>query len=117
LPTVLSRCQVINLENTNSNTDGSFDGDIKRLLESTMEKRFQFIEKLDKRDEFLPALTAYFRHKLLENSAGVKLIHPGGGKYTEFLQDLIEAERWARQNVNIRAILEYLMLKMPSGKN
>ena len=29
-------------------------------------------------------------------------------------QNLLEAEKWAKQNVNMRAILEYLMLVMPS---
>lgn len=107
LPTVLSRCKVFNLENTVLNTGGSFDTEIEKLQESSMEKRFQFIESLDKRDEFLPALTAYFRSQILEGC---------DQKSQAFLKDLIEAERWARQNVNIRAILEYLMLRMPFRK-
>ncbi len=107
LPTILSRCQVINLKSSNKSSE-IFDKDIKDLLDATMEKRFQFIEKLDKRDEFLFALTLYFRNQMLEGKSR---------KPQEFLKDLIDAERWARQNVNIRAILEYLMLKMPSGKN
>jgi len=31
----------------------------------------------------------------------------------QFLKELLPAEQWAKQNVNIRAILEYLMLVMP----
>lgn len=116
LPTVLSRCKVINLENPQSKSGGSFDAEIEKLQESSMEKRFQFIEKLDKKDEFLISLTAYFRQQLLANTAGGNPVPPPGWNLT-FLQDLLEAEKWARQNVNIRAILEYLMLRMPSRKN
>lgn len=107
LPTVISRCRVINLTGKNA-ADASFDKDIEKLLELPMEKRFQFIEKLDKKDEFLPALTAYFRSQMLESN---------DPKSQKFLKVLLEAERWAKQNVNIRAILEYLMLKLPSDKN
>ena len=31
----------------------------------------------------------------------------------DFLKELLQAEEWEAQNVNIRAILEYLMLVMP----
>lgn len=103
LPTVLSRCRVINLRRDNQNSE-NFNKDIKNLLESPMEKRFQFIEKLDKKEEFLVALTAYYRDQLLKGD---------DRKSKNFLKDLIEAERWANQNVNIRAILEYLMIKLP----
>lgn len=119
LPTILSRCKVINLTNPTIKTEGSFDKDIKKLLESSMDKRFQFIEKLDKREQFLTALTAFFRQQLLANAAGGNQVPPPGWNLKQiqtFLQDLLEAEKWARQNVNIRAILEYLMLKMPPGK-
>ena len=33
-----------------------------------------------------------------------------------FLKELLQGEQWATQNVNIRAILEYLMLVMPHQK-
>ncbi len=104
LPTIISRCRVINLATTFISPDGKFDADIDKLRGEPMEKRFQFIEKLDKKEEFLLALTAYFRKLLLQKS---------DNKSKDFLNNLMEAEKWARQNVNIRAILEYLMLKMP----
>ncbi|MFH0937283.1 MAG: hypothetical protein V1808_03235 [Candidatus Daviesbacteria bacterium] len=118
LPTIISRCQVINLQNILTLTltpevRVNYQKEIEKLLDLTTEERFKFIEKLEDRENFLHALTAYFRNKLLDKSAGALSIHPRGGN-TEFLKNLLEAEKWAAQNVNIRAILEYLMLKMPS---
>lgn len=124
LSTIISRCQAINLNNptcvTPEVTQKSYKK-IEELLGSNIEQRFKFIEKLEEKEKFLYDLTAYFRHKLLDNSAGVSVIHPGGGSVNFlnflFLKDLVEAEKWAKQNVNIRAILEYLMLKMPTLHN
>ena len=59
----------------------------------------QYIEKLKDREEFFQALVEYFHKKLPSNS--------------EFVKELLQAEQWQNQNVNIRAILEYLMLVMP----
>lgn len=112
LPTVLSRCQVIDLTDskiTTALTEKQI-GEIERLISSSPEQRFQYIEKLKDREKFLILLTSYFRHQLLQNSAGAKQVPPQGWNY---LSRLIQAERWAKQNVNIRAILEYLMLHLP----
>ena len=53
-------------------------------------------------DEFLKNLVSYFHRNLTSNT-----------KNKEFIKNLLTAEEWANQNVNIRAILEYLMLVMP----
>lgn len=119
LPTIISRCQIINSSyqtpearlDSARQVEQKYQKEIEKLLQLSIEQRFKFVEKLEEREVFLSALTAYFRHELLQKSAGVNLIHLGGVQL--FLQDLIEAEKWANQNVNIRAILEYLMLKMP----
>lgn len=104
LSTLVSRCQIINLQiDHGPEKENKYQKEIEKLLISTIEQRFQFIEKLKEKDELLPALTAYFRHKL------------PGKKWMNFLKDLVLAEKWAKQNVNIRAILEYLMLKMPKN--
>lgn len=101
LPTIVSRCKTINLQQySTSDVDQKYQEEIGKLLKSNMEERFKFIEKLEDKESFLFALTAYFRQKW----------------NTDFLKDLLKAEKWAKQNVNIRAILEYLMLKMPDGK-
>lgn len=75
--------------------------DIEKLIGSSIEERFEFIEKLKDKESFLLSLVAYFHKKLPSNA--------------EFVKELLQAEKWAKQNVNIRAILEYLMLKMPTA--
>ncbi|MBI4037384.1 hypothetical protein HY385_03095 [Candidatus Daviesbacteria bacterium] len=120
LPTIVSRCQVVDLTShayatpearldSARQVEQKYQQEIEKLLTSSVEERFQFVEKLEDREAFLHALTAYFRKQLLS------AVHLKGGQL--FLQDLIEAEKWANQNVNIRAILEYLMLKLPQDKN
>lgn len=106
LPTILSRCRIIHLENPmshrNPTSEVGFIQDIEKLLSAGIEERFEFIEKLKNKEEFLKALLLYFHQDLPSNS--------------NFLAKLLQAEEWAKQNVNIRAILEYLMLVMPSGR-
>jgi hypothetical protein len=86
-----------------------FQKDIEKLLNSDLEQRFLFVEKLDDKDTFLVTLTAYFRQQLLNISRTPRRCPD----IQNFLQDLVEAQKWSKQNVNIRAILEYLMLKIP----
>lgn len=111
LPTIISRCQIINLPicAPTYEVGARLQEDIDTLLKSSTEERFKFIEKLEDKENFLKALTSYFRNQLLLD------IKPRGfdNKTRSFLKDLVEAEKWAKQNVNIRAILEYLMLKIP----
>lgn len=104
LETLVSRCQVINLEHTeevNTKETEKFYKQIETLIPASIEERFKFMEKLDEKDIFLLSLTKYFRKKLPQKES------------VNFLKDLLEAQKWAKSNVNIRAILEYLMLKMP----
>ncbi|MBI2020268.1 hypothetical protein HYS94_02500 [Candidatus Daviesbacteria bacterium] len=108
LPTIISRCQVIHIPEVSSYPTpgvGIYIADIERLLRISIEERFEYIEKLKDREEFLYALVNYF-HKNLAS-------HIQSGS-TDFIKELLQAEEWANQNVNIRAILEYLMLVMPS---
>ncbi len=110
LPTVLSRCQISVI--TGNQIERSPDYAIDDLLTTDIKHRFLYIEKLKDKEDFLKALLYYFRKKLIdgENSGqGSKDIH-------RFTNLLLEAERWANQNVNIRGILEYLMLNMPLHK-
>lgn len=101
LPTVLSRCQVIRLQVTGYRIQEHKEN-IEKLLNAPVAERFEFVEKLKNREEFLQALLLYFQQNLL--------------KYPAFAVQLLQAEEWAKQNVNIRAILEYLMLVMPNQK-
>lgn len=112
LPTILSRCEVTRVKGKRSLRsddlkesrveDAAQVQEIEKLLNSTIEERFEFVEKLKDKEGFLQALVAYFHKKLPDNS--------------EYVSELMQAEAWARQNVNIRAILEYLMLEMPTVK-
>lgn len=114
LPTILSRCQIVHLKPTASPAvvagEASETGlkDIEKLLSANPEERFEYIEKLKSKDEFLHILILFFRQMLYAP-------RPRLGKLeaTRFLKELLQSEQWARQNVNIRAILEYLMLVMP----
>lgn len=103
LPTVVSRCYVSTLE-TQDVEEIENQGDIQKLLEKSIETRFQFIEKVTDKDGLLKSLILFFRQRTLKQPTQ---------EDNDFLKDLIEAQRWIEQNVNPRAILEYLMLKLP----
>lgn len=114
LPTVISRCQIIQLKSvgqlvseseilTNRYTD------IQKLLTSTIEERFEYIEKTKDKEELLQNLINYFHNQLTKNPTAV------GKNVKDFLKELLQAEKWQKQNVNIRAILEYLVLVMPKN--
>lgn len=99
LPTILSRCQIIHLPHSESITNTS---DVGKLLDLNIEERFEYVEEIKNREELLSALAVYFQKNVI--------------KYPDFTAKILEAEKWAKQNVNIRAILEYLMLVMPASK-
>lgn len=106
LPTILSRCQIVRVQGIGYRVQKEdFTEDIEKLLKSGIEERFEYVEKLKDREEFLHALVYYFHKNLRLHTKGVNLT---------FLKELLQAEEWAEANVNIRAILEYLMLKMPT---
>lgn len=100
LPTILSRCHIIRLQATGDREIVDYTKDIEELLEFSIEQRFEYIEKLKEKQDFLLSLISFFHKKLPVNA--------------DFLKELLQAEQWAKQNVNIRAILEYLMLVWPS---
>lgn len=107
LPTILSRCQIVRVKGEGERGKGETQiQDIEKLLNAEMEERFEYVEKLKDKEEFLFALVEYFHQNLALN--------PGGLNVNNFLKELLRSEQWAKQNVNIRGILEYLMLKMPN---
>ncbi len=117
LPTILSRCQIIHISNPTSHrtptSEVGYEKDIEELLKTTIPERFEYIEKLKDREEFLQALVSYF-HQTLSTPGG--WIRQAPKDHLDFIKELLEAEKWAKQNVNIRGILEYLMLVMPLKK-
>lgn len=135
LPTILSRCQIVILGTPESGSwtspdktkdtqrsryqDDKLIKEVERLFEFGIEGRFSFIEKLKGREEFLHCLTASFREALLNSKSSITdaiVQHIDRVEIKNFLEELLQAEGWAKQNVNIRAILEYLMLVMPRPK-
>lgn len=104
LPTILSRCEIIHLSEDHEPSENSYEADIRKLLKSTIEQRFEYVEKLKDRDEFFLSLIRYFHQSLN--------LHPEDTN-PDFIKELLQAKQWAGANGNIRAILEYLMLVMP----
>lgn len=96
LPTILSRCQVIRIQSSEFRVQ-NYKEDIEKLVTATIAERFEFVEKLKDKEAFLKSLVDYFYQK----------------RDMSFLKELLKAEQLAQHNVNIRAILEYLMLVMP----
>lgn len=96
LPTVLSRCQIIRVQGKAERVK-DHEKEIEKLEKATIEERFEFVEKLKDKEAFLKSLVDYFYQK----------------RDMSFLKELLKAEQLAQRNVNIRAILEYLMLVMP----
>jgi DNA polymerase III delta prime subunit len=104
LPTISSRCQLVYVEGSKQVIPYlKLLEQIDKLSTMTAEQRFQVIEKVTDRDEFLEALVYYFQQKLEQNPT---LVDAQKGEY------VLEAQKWAAANVNTRAILEYLMLSL-----
>lgn len=112
LPTIISRCQVTHLQESGSpNLTGLFDiKDIEKLLNSSLQDRFGYIERLKEKELFLHFFVHSFRETLLKKQN----LPVADKQIKNYLEELLQAEQWTKQNVNIRAILEYLMLVMPS---
>ncbi len=123
LPTILSRCQLVLLDEQGKGGRSStlreepvglrleevkgeelekFNKDIEQLLGSDLEKRFEYIEKLEDKEGFLLALIFYFREKMKKDPRNLKIN-----------KLLLQAAEYKKANVQIRAILEYLMLNLP----
>lgn len=124
LPTILSRCQIVTIPTVmpsrqagiHSKTekgssievedDKKYTHDIAQLITSSVEQRFEYVEKLENKEVFLQALMVFSQQHLASHPGGVNL---------KFAKELLQAEEWSKANGNIRAILEYLMLKLPGN--
>lgn len=104
LPTVLSRVETVILDQTTDkkvDNNRSWTVDIEKLLQSSAEQRFEYVEGLEDKEQFLAALTQFFQKRLQQDPLAL-----------DFTRKLIKAEEWKQANGNTRAILEYLMLMM-----
>lgn len=116
LPTILSRCQIVGINtatgltsNQNIPRQDKFLLDLPKLFSASWADRFIYIEKLAEREGFLIYLTYYFNKLLISQDFSTYT----QDEIVQFLKELIRSEKWAKQNVNIRGILEHLMLKLP----
>lgn len=100
LPTVLSRCGIIRLKPGSTGKEVSFD--LEKILKANTEERFEIIEKTADKDKFFSEFVTAYRNRVLETGSG-----------GEMLDELLQAGIWKQSNVNIRTILEYLMLRIP----
>lgn len=98
LPTILSRCLIIN-SNSEPATDPKFS--LEDLLNASIEDRFNIIEKTDDKEKLLNNLINSYRQKILKGEGDPK-----------FLEQLLNAQIWKESNVNLRTILEYLLLSI-----
>jgi len=97
LPTVLSRCQVVYQVSSIKYQAKEFD--LEQILNASIEERFEIVEKASDKERLLNNLTESYRAKVLKGE--------GAG---EFLEELLRAQIWKESNVNVRTILEYIML-------
>ena len=108
LPTILSRCTIVTLtEAPNNSESGSLiksgmTEDVEKVLQMSLEDRFEYVEKLEDKEKLLDSLADYFREKLPENP-----------KYAEILKEILNAYKYKEEKGNIRVILEYIMLSLP----
>lgn len=108
LPTIHSRCQMIYLdenENGDRQTTKSINKEsndqIEKLIKANLSERFQYIEKVDDKESLFQSLFAYYHERLKKDPDVVQTV-----------KTLLEVEKWHKANGNIRAILEYIMLRM-----
>lgn len=104
LETIRSRCEIIFL--VQDKKEVHFDR-VEKIMGMNLDQRFEFVEKLDEKEELVAELIEYYHQKVMSEKKLEK-------NDLEFAKKLIEAEKWSKAHVNIRAIVEYLMLTLPN---
>lgn len=99
LPTVISRCRIQKLDQDNFTAISDSDGQIEQLMAMDIDGKFEFIEKCPDKNRLLDDLVIFYRNRMLKNPESADLV-----------TELLNAKMWEKQNGNIRAILEYLIL-------
>lgn len=116
LPTILSRCQVVSSEfKVQSSELEKYYPEIERLINSSLDERFAFIEKLEEKEEFIRALVSYYSNVIARSEVTKQSdLEFSNEQVLGFANKLIDAEKYLSAKGNQRAILEYLMLNLPS---
>lgn len=102
LPTFLSRLEFI--YGKSYPQTGADLINVKRLASLSLEERFEYIEKSADRDKLFDMILAFAGSKIRE-----------GGEWVEFGKSALEAQKYKLANGNIRAILEWLILRLPKA--
>ncbi len=106
LPTVLSRVQVVH-ETLDPGSEprmtNSKDEElIENILTGTVEERFKIVEKTTDKKDLLQKLLLYTEKRIARDPS-----------FYPIAKDILRAEEWGNANVNMRGVLEYLMLVIP----
>lgn len=116
LPTIISRCQLINLENREVEINPEFTDKLFQVLDKSRGERLLYVDSIAK-DEIKPWLsqaTAAIRLSLITSYVPVenKKMIPSGNKvkFRQILQSLLEAQKQLQVNVNPKLIIDNVLL-------
>jgi len=103
LPTVLSRVQVVHdSESAGQRVSESEDVIVDKILTSNTEERFKIVEKTTDKKGLLQNILKYTEKRIARDPS-----------FYPIAKDILRAEEWGNANVNMRGVLEYLMLIIP----
>lgn len=106
LPTFLSRCQIISLQNTQTKSETKLNeywNQWKKISESNLDKRLRISKKLDSND--LDNYILCLQHKLIEKKSNKVEIK-------NWLENIVTAKQMLEDNVNSTRVFDWLMLKL-----
>ena len=107
LPTVLSRVQVVHdeVESQDEEILKRVQDDVnvvEKILTANTEERFKIVEKTTDKKSLLQNILKYTEKRIARDPS-----------FYPIAKDILRAEEWGNANVNMRGVLEYLMLVIP----
>jgi DNA polymerase III delta prime subunit len=100
IPTVLSRCKIINLSLTSPVQEDL--SEIKLLLASSIENRLEQVEKKEDRKQIVEQICQFYYMNL-----------PKEPELAESIKVVLNCIAWIKQNVSAKAVSDYLLIKLP----
>lgn len=107
LPTVLSRCQIIDFKNGKIPDSVQEDQQLTELLQKGIDLRLQAAEKITDKPQFINRMLNYFRAQMLKK--------PQDNQTVYIVEEIINTYRYLEANVNERALLDNLLIMIPSN--
>lgn len=101
LNTVRSRCQLINLEIKPSDLSVDDQKFMEDLLTQEPETRLEMVEKIENKKDWLEKLVFYYHQKMKNDP-----------KTLSDVKKVLTAQKWIKQNVMPKAVIDYLMLAL-----